>query len=119
MRIIIYYLLLLVFIGLLAGFLIQGEGDSMSMKEMVSVSALLAIYAVAMSIVGEGKTEDERAIHHRYLSNRAALAAGTIFLSVAVLYQLFTHRLDYWLLLGLIVINLVKITSLIYTNYKR
>lgn len=118
MRIIVYYLLLLVFIALLTGFLIQGEPDSMSMQKMLSISAMLAVYVVAMSLVGEGKTDDERALHHRYLSNRAALVAGTIFLSIGVLYQLFTHRLDYWLLAGLIIINFVKIISLIYSNYK-
>jgi len=118
MKIIIYYLLLLVFIALLTGFLIQGEADSMSMKKMLSVSVLLALYVVGMSLVGEGKTEDERALHHRYLSNRIALVSGTIFLSFGVLYQLFTHNLDVWLLAGLIVINLTKIISLIYSNYR-
>ena|SRR3989344_3789448 len=119
MKIIVYYLLLLVFIALLTGFLIQGQGDSMSMQKMLSISVLLAAYAVVISLVGEGQTEDERASHHRYLSNRAALVAGTIFLSVGILYQLFTHSLDYWLLAGLIAINLAKIISLIYSSYKR
>lgn len=118
MKIITYYLLLLVFIALLTGFLIQGEPDTMSMEKMLSISALLAVYVVAMSLVGEGQTEDERALHHRYLSNRAALVTGTIFLSLGILYQLFTHSLDYWLLAGLIVINFVKIMSLIYSNYR-
>lgn len=118
MRIIVYYLLLLIFIALLTGFLIQGKPESMSMQKMLSISALLALYVVAMSVVGEGRTGDERALHHRYLANRAALVAGTILLSIGVLYQFFTHQLDYWLLAGLITINLVKIMSLIYSNYK-
>lgn len=119
MRIIVYYLLLLVFIALLAGFMISGTRDSMSMGQMISASLLLALYAVAMSLAGEGRPEDERDMHHRYLANRAALVSGTVFLSAAILYQLFTHSLDYWLLAGLIVINLVKVISLIYSNYKR
>jgi|SRR3989344_1095424 len=118
MKIIVYYLLLLVFIALLTGFLVQGQPNEMSMEKMLSISALLAVYVVAMSLVGEGKTEDERALHHRYLANRAALVAGTIVLSLGVLYQLFTHNLDYWLLAGLVVINLVKIVSLIYSNHR-
>src|SRR3989338_5005846 len=118
MKIIVYYLLLLIFIALLTGFLIQGDAGSMSMQKMLSVSALLAVYVVALSLVGEGKAEDERALHHRYLANRAALVAGTVFLSVGVLYQLFTHSLDYWLLAGLITINFVKIISLIYANHR-
>lgn len=119
MKIIIYYLVLLVFIALLSGFIIQGQPDSMSMPQMVSVSLLLGLYAVAMSLVGEGKNGDERAVHHRYLANRGGLIAGTIVLSGGVLYQLFAHRLDYWLLASLIAINLVKIIVLIYSNYKK
>ena len=121
MKIIIYYLLLLVFIALLAGFILQGHAagaPQMSMQTMLSVSLLLGLYVVGMSLVGEGKTVDERELAHRYVSNRGGLIAGTIVLSLGVLYQLFTHQLDPWLLAGLIGINLVKIVTLIYTNYK-
>jgi hypothetical protein len=118
MKVITYYLLLLVFIALLSGFLIQRSQVAMSMGQMLSVSVLLALYVVAMSFVGEGKSVDEREMQHRYLANRSALVAGTIVLSVGVLVQLFTHRLDYWLLTGLLVINLVKIVSLVFLNYK-
>lgn len=54
------------------------------------------------------------------LANRAALISGTIVLSLGVLYQLFiSHQLDYWLLLALMGINLSKIVSLIYLNYRK
>ncbi len=121
MKKIIYYLVLLIFIALIAGFLLSRQGtDAMSMKQMLSVSALLAVYVVAMSVVGEGKTADEREQSHRYISNRAGLIAGTIILSLGIIYQMFfSHRLDYWLLGGLIVINLTKIVSLIYLDYKK
>ncbi len=118
MKIIIYYLLLLVFIGIFSGFLIQRQSASMSMQQMVSISVLLGLYVVAMSFIGEGKTVDERETLHRYLANRSATIAGTIMLSAGVLYQLFSHTLDYWLLAGLITINLAKIISLIYSDYK-
>jgi hypothetical protein len=118
MKIVVYYLLLLIMIALITGFLLQDRQDSMSMEQMISVSVLLGIYTVAMSLVGEGKTADERALQHRYTSNRLGLLAGTVVLSVGVLVELFTHTLDYWLLAGLIMINLVKIISLIYLNYK-
>lgn len=118
MKIITYYLVLLVFIALITGFMVQGSPDSMSMQQMISVSVLLGIYVVGMSLVGEGKTEDERDLQHRYKSNRLALLAGTIVLSIGVLVQLFSHNLDYWLLAGLIAINLTKIMSLIYSNYR-
>lgn len=119
MKIIIYYLLLLVFIGIFGGFLISERGAAMSMGQMVGVSAGLVLYAIAMSLVGEGVKQDEREILHRNLSNRAGLVAGLIVLSVGVIIELFDHKVDYWLLSGLIVINLTKIISLIYLENKK
>lgn len=119
MKILFYYIALLVFIALLAGFLMAKDGSAMSMPEMLGIGAALAAYVVGMSLVGEGKSVDERETSHRYTSARFGLVAGTVFLSLALLYQLFTYQLDYWLLAALIVINLGKILSLIYLNYKR
>lgn len=119
MKTIIYYLLLLVFIALLGGFLMTGRPDAMAMNQMVGVSAALILYTVAMSFVGEGNNQDERAVLHKNLANRAGLVAGTIVFSVAIVYQLFVkHSVDYWLLAGLIVINLTKLISLIYLEQK-
>ncbi len=119
MKILLYYIALLVFIALLAGFMIAKNQSPMTMPEMFGLCAALVLYAAGMSLVGEGNTVDERETAHRYTSARIALIAGTGFLSIAVIYQLYTHQLDYWLLAGLIVMNLAKIVSLIYLNYKR
>jgi hypothetical protein len=119
MKIIVYYIVLLVFVALLSGFVWAKGYSSMTMPEMLGICVALAVYVVAMSLVGEGKATDERDSAHRYASARAALVVGTIFLSLAVVFQLLTHQLDYWLLAGLIVLNLTKILSLIYLNYKR
>jgi hypothetical protein len=119
MKITIYSLILLVFIALLTGFLIQPHPNGMSMPQMVSVSVLLGLYVVAMSFVGEGKPVDERESFHRYFANRNSLIAGTSVLSLGVLYQLFSHQLDYWLLAALISINLIKTISLIYSHYSQ
>ena len=119
MKNILYYIFLLILIALLTGFLISGQNTGMSMSQMVSVSAFLVLYTIALSLVGEGKTLDERQILHRNLSNRAGLVAGTIILSIGILYQLYTHHLDFWLLGGLIAINLTKIVTLIYLEMKK
>ena len=119
MKVITYYLLLLIFIALLSCWLLQSPASTMSMGQMLSVSLFLGLYVVAMSLVGEGKIVDEREVAHRYFSNRAALIAGTIVLSLGILYQLFAHQLDYWLLAALVAINLVKIVTLIYSNYQK
>ncbi len=119
MKKILYYLLLLILIALLSGFLIFGRSDSMPMPQMLGVSAFLVLYTVAISLVGETGVADERDILHRNLANRPGLMAGTVVLSIGVLYQLFTHNLDYWLLVSLIVINLTKIVSLIYLQQNK
>ena len=120
MKIIIYYLLLLVLIALTGGYAVSQPMDSMTMSQMLSVSALLVLYTIAISLVGETNNLDERDVMHRNLANRAALIAGTVIFSIGLIYQMFiTHELDWWLLAGLIVINLTKITSLIYLNYRK
>jgi len=121
MKLIIYYLSLLIFIALLGGYLISKSNgmDSMSMTEIASISGLLALYVIGMSLAGEWKSEDEREQDHRLVANRLALIAGSAFLSIAIIIQLINHTLDYWLLAALIIINLTKIISLIYLNYRK
>jgi hypothetical protein len=119
MKIILYYLFLLIFIALLAGFLLS-SGDAMTMPQMIGIAGALALYTIAMSLIGESNNPDERDVLHRNLANRFGLLAGTIVFSAGIVYQIFiTHNLDWWLVAGLIVINLTKILSLIYLNYKR
>lgn len=121
MKIIIYYLSLLVFIAVVTGFLLsQNGGTTMDTSQMLAASAGLVLYTVAISLVGESRNADERDAMHRYTSNRAALITGTIIFSLGIMYQLFvTHSIDYWLLIGLIGMNLTRIISLIYLDYKK
>ena len=120
MKNILYYLFLLIFIALVAGFLIMGRPDSMGMSQMLGVSAGLVLYTLAMIFVGEGTSLDERQILHRNISNRAGLIAGNIIFSLGIIYQMFIlHSVDWWLLAGLIVINLTKIISLIFLETKK
>ncbi len=119
-KILIYYILLFILIALTAGYLLFEPMDKMSMPTIVSVCTFLAIYSICVSLVGETKCEDEREILHRNLSNRAATVAVTLFISGGLIYQIFIiHRIDWWLLATIIIINLTKITSLIYLNYKK
>ncbi len=120
MKLIIYYLALLIFVAVITGFTISENGNTMAMQQMIGVSGALVLYTVGMSLIGQGPSEDEREVLHKYISNRAGLIAGTIVFAVGIIYQLFvTHNIDYWLLVGLITINLTKIISLIYLNYRK
>ena len=122
MKLILYYLSLLIFLAVVTGYLIsQNQADNtMGMSTMLGIGVALGLYVVAMSLVGEGPQEDERETHHRRIATRVAMIAGTIILSMGVIYQIFvTHQLDYWLLVALMGINLSKIISLIYLNYRK
>lgn len=118
-KIILYYAVLLGLIVLLGAFLLGGDMNTMSMPELISICALLIVYTVAVSFVGEIKQEDERELWHRFLANRAAYLAGTIILSIGLLYGLINHRLEVGLLTALIAMNGVKLASLIYFYYKK
>lgn len=120
LKIFIYYGLLLVLIGLIAAYLFFKPMDEMSMPAMISISMVLVLYSVLISLAGEIKSDDEREVLHRNLSNRVAMIAATLFISGGLIYQIFvTHHTDWWLLATIIIMNLTKITSLIYFHYKK
>ncbi len=118
MKIISYYIFLLVFILLLGVFLFYSPTQTMSMSQMISVSVLLGVYVVFISFVGEYPPKDEREVVHRYRASRGGLLVGTIILSAGLLVELFNHAVDPWLLAGLIGINVTKIILLIHSHYR-
>jgi hypothetical protein len=121
MKLITYYIFLLVFIALVTGYAFTGSmsGQAMSMPAVLGVSGLLVVYTALMSLVGEGRSEDERATAHRYFASRMALLAGTAVLSIGIIVQLLNNHLDYWSLTALMVINITKIISLVYADHKQ
>ncbi|MBP6859149.1 MAG: hypothetical protein KBC69_00795 [Candidatus Magasanikbacteria bacterium] len=120
LKILIYYILLLVLIASITGYLLFKPMDEMSMPALISACTFLVLYSIFISLAGETKCEDEREILHRNLSNRVATIAATLFISGGLIYQIFViHHIDWWLLITLIIINLTKITSLIYFHYKK
>lgn len=120
LKILVYYMLLLVLIGLIAVYLFFRPMDAMSMPTLISICTLLVLYSVFISLAGETKCEDEREVLHRNLSNRMATITSTLFISSGLIYQIFvTHHIDWWLLATIITINITKITGLIYFYYKK
>ncbi len=120
LKIFIYYGMLLVLISLIAVYLFFKPMDEMSMPAMISICTVLVLYSVLISLAGEVRSEDEREIMHRNLSNRVATIAATLFISGGLIYQFFVnHHTDWWLLAAIISMNLTKIVSLIYFHYKK
>lgn len=119
MKIIRYYSALLIFLFLLCWFLYSENVETMDMPKMIMTCIALAGYVILLSLIGEGKQIDEREGYHRSLANRGALIVGTSILSIGIIYQLFHHQLDYWLLSALIGMNVVKIVMLLYLENKK
>ncbi|MBP6859602.1 MAG: hypothetical protein KBC69_03220 [Candidatus Magasanikbacteria bacterium] len=119
-KILTYYTLLLVLLLLTGGYLVFKPMDEMSMPNIISICTALVLYSILISITGETRCEDEREVLHRNLSNRAALIAGTFVISAGLIYQMFvSHTVNWWLLTVIIVINITKISSLIFYHYKK
>lgn len=121
MKLLLYYISLLLFIAVIAGYMLsQNGGGGMATNQILGVSAGLILYVIAMSLIGEGHSQDQRELLHKYMANRSALIAGTVIFALGIIYQLLVnHQVDYWLVFGLIGINLTKIITLIFLNYRR
>jgi hypothetical protein len=120
MKFILYYLSSLIFIAVIAGFLLSQNGSTMSTNQALAISGALLLHALAISLIGGKVTADETEANYRSIASRAGMIAGTIILTIGIIYQLFvTHTIDYWLLVGLIGINLVQLVTLIYLNFKK
>lgn len=119
MKIIRYYSALLIFLVLLGWFLYFENVQTMGMPKMIVTCIALAGYVILLSLIGEGKEADEREGYHRFIANRGAVITGATILSIGIIYQLFHHQLDYWLLGALIGMNIVKIVLLVYLENKK
>lgn len=119
MKTLLYYLFLLVAVAVIAGFILSGNG-SLPTPQLIGISGGLILYVVAMALVGESATTDAAEQTNRAIANRVGFITGIVTVSIALLFQLFiSHHVDYWLLVTLIAVNLSKIISLIYLNYKK
>jgi len=76
-------------------------------------AALLAVFAGA--VIAE-KGGDEREVQHRMHAGRAAFLSGIALLTLALLYQGFTHAIDPWVPLTLFVMVLAKLSARWYSD---
>lgn len=83
---------------------------------------MLVVFAVLFILFGAfifmEKASDEREVFHLNVASRYAYLAGSSILVIGVIVQSLHHELDMWLVLGLGVMILTKITGLIYTEMK-
>jgi len=87
--------------------------DMMVMGMLVAVFVLFGIFA---SFVMREQVVDEREAHHRGLAGRNAFLAGSAALILGIAVQGYTHTVDMWLVVALVVMVIAKIGTRMWSD---
>lgn len=79
------------------------------MVVMCMLAIALALFGLFASFILREETVDERDDAHRTLAGRNAFLAGSAVLMIGIVVQGYSHTVDPWLVVSLIVMILVKI----------
>jgi hypothetical protein len=89
------------------------------MPDMIVVCMLavtLALFGIFASFILREKSIDEREDQHRTLAGRNAFLAGSGVLTLGIVIQGYTHTVDPWLVIALIVMVVVKIGTRMWSD---
>lgn len=89
------------------------------MPDMMVVGMLiggLVIFGAYASFILREKAEDERDAIHKSIAGRNAFLAGAAFLTLGILVQGYSHEVDSWLVITLIVMIVTKVLSRFWTD---
>lgn len=86
------------------------------MMVMVMLAIALVLFALFASFILREKSADERDDQHKSLAGRNAFLAGAGVLMLGVVVQGYTHAVDPWLVIALIVMIVVKIVTRIWSD---
>jgi len=86
-----------------------------SMIQMTIALLLLLIYIIFSIFIWREKAKDEREELHKLRSGKTAFFAGSLVLILGIIYGIFNHNLDIWLVGALVVMASAKALSL-YKN---
>lgn len=87
--------------------------DMLVVCTLVSALILFGIYA---SFILREKSFDERDSVHKTLAGRNAFITGSMVLIIGIAVQGYTHAVDIWLVVALIVMIFTKIGTRIWTD---
>jgi len=87
--------------------------DMMVMSMLVATLILFGIFA---SFILREKIVDERDHVHRTLAGRNAFLAGSSVLMLGIIIQGYSHKVDWWLVIALIVMIVTKIFTRIWSD---
>ncbi|MFO0719071.1 MAG: hypothetical protein U0522_03525 [Candidatus Paceibacterota bacterium] len=89
------------------------------MPDMIIMSILaiiLVLFAIFASFILREKTVDERDTQHRTLAGRNAFLAGSATLILGIIVQGYSHAVDGWLVVALIVMITVKVVTRVWSD---
>jgi hypothetical protein len=89
------------------------------MPDMVVICMLaitLGLFGIFASFILRENMIDERDSQHRTLAGRNAFLAGAGVLTLGIVIQGYTHAVDPWLVLALIIMIVVKIATRIWSD---
>jgi len=78
--------------------------------------ALLVLFGIFASFILKEKVFDERDDVNRSLAGRNAFLAGSAILMLGIVIQGYSHKVDSWLVVALIVMIIVKITTRLWCD---
>jgi hypothetical protein len=88
-----------------------------TMMLMSIIIALGVVFGVFASFFLREKVTDEREITHRMIAARASFLIGTTALIIGIIVQSFSHNVDIWLVITLVVMILAKIVAREYSDW--
>jgi hypothetical protein len=86
------------------------------MMVMAMLIVALVLFGIFASFILREKMVDERDDVHRTLAGRNAFLAGSAVLMIGIVVQGYTHSVDPWLVVTLIVMILVKIATRLWSD---
>lgn len=87
--------------------------DMLVMCMLASALALVSLFAL---FILREKDFDERDTLHKTLASRNAFIAGSFILTLGIVFQGYSHKVDPWLVIALFAMVLTKIISRIWTD---
>ena len=86
------------------------------MMVMCMLAFSIALFGIFASFILREKSVDERDDLHRTLAGRNAFLAGSAVLMIGIVIQGYSHSVDPWLVIALILMILVKIVTRLWSD---
>lgn len=86
------------------------------MMVMSMLAVILVLFAVFASFILREKSVDERDVQHRTLAGRNAFLMGSAALIIGIIVQGYSHAVDEWLVITLIIMVVTKIGTRIWSD---